>query len=328
MSGTFRNLSTPPSEAKYKQHYFCDYIELLVLASGDSLSKSDVAMRFGKEDGAEKEDEEDSYILELFQILEVRQNTFKEFYPFEVKNGVVSSIKLKDNLELYHNSYLFLLLTSSLQYINQQHIFGKDKILENEFETFSYRIFKRYLGNCTQVYQFGASNEAGYRGTLQEKVDNLAKNLKYQTKYKSHYFDKRNSGDGGLDIVAWKYFPNDINMTNIEIYLGQCATGENWLKKLDDVDKFKNYIDFEGVFTKYMFIPYDARNMDRTFTEEKDIHRDLVMFDRSRFFFSRSFVKYRLFQDLKGFSLLENIQKHKGLPNHFEKDTPIFEDIV
>lgn len=284
MSGIFKNLNNIPNTSKYKHHYICDYIEILALANNDLLSKSDVIKRLyysqSHQDEEIEDDKHDSYVLELFSILEVRSDTFNEFYPFEIRTNIISSITLKTELSDLHKKYIFLLLSSSLSYISQKEIVEKDKTLENDFEKFSFETLKKYVFEDINIHQFG---QATYSGTLQNKVDKLANDLNFSTKYKEHYFEENNRGDGGIDLVAWKQFPNDTNNLNIALYLGQCATGKDWINKQDDVDKFQNYINFESFITKLFFIPYDGRNRRREFNEEKDINISKnILFDRIR----------------------------------------------
>jgi len=285
MSGIFKNLQNCPTTSNYKHHYTCDYIEIMALANNDLISKSDIINRLyygdSNQDEPEIEDDKhDSKVLELFSILEVRSETFKEFYPFEITTDIVSSITLKKQLSDLHKKYIFLLLSSSLSYISQKEVLNKDKTLENDFEKFSYETLKNYISEEVNIHQFG---QATYSGTLQGKVDKLAKDLNFRTIYKEHYFDNNNRGDGGIDLVAWKQFLNDTNNLNIALYLGQCATGKDWIKKQYDVDKFKNYINFESSITNLFFIPYDGRDRNREFTEEKDINISKnVLFDRVR----------------------------------------------
>lgn len=285
MSGIFKNLQNCPTTSKYKHHYTCDYIEILALANNDLLSKSDIVNRLyygdSNQDEPEIEDDKhDSKVLELFSILEVRSETFKEFYPFEIITDIVSSITLKKQLSDLHKKYIFLLLSSSLSYIAQKEIVKKNNTLENDFELFSYETLKNYISEDINIHQFG---QATYSGTLKEKVDKLAKDLNFRTTYKKHYFNDNNRGDRGIDLVAWKQFPNDENNVNIALYLAQCATGKDWIKKQDDVDKFKNYIHFESHITNLFFIPYDGRDENRNFSEEKDINiSKYILFDRVR----------------------------------------------
>ncbi len=285
MSGIFKNLKNIPTTSKYKYHYICDYIEILALANNDLLSKSDIINRLyygeSNEDNPETEDDNhDSDILELFAILDLRSDIFKEFYPFKIRTDIVSSIEIKNELSELHKKYLFLLLSSSLSYIGQTEVVEKNNTLENDFEEFSFETLKNYISENINIHQFG---QATYSGTLQEKVDKLAKNLNFRTTYKEHYFNDRNRGDGGIDLVAWKQFPNDINNLNIALFLGQCATGKDWIKKQDDVDKFKNYIKFESHIVNLFFIPYDGRDRRREFIEEKDINiSKSILFDRVR----------------------------------------------
>ena len=285
MSGIFKNLTTLPTTSKYKYHYICDYIEILALVNNDLLSKSDIINRLyyanlNQEEPEIEDDKHDSKVLELFAILEVRRETFKEFYPFEITTNTVSSISLKSALSDCHKKYILLLLSSSLSYISQKEVVAKDNTLENDFEIFSFETLKNYISEDINIHQFG---QAIYSGTLQQKVDKLANDLNFRTIYKKHYFNNKNRGDGGIDLVAWKQFTNDSNNLNIALYLGQCATGKDWIKKQDDVDKFKNYIYFESHITNLFFIPYDGRDRNREFTEEKDINiSKSILFDRVR----------------------------------------------
>jgi len=313
MRGIFKNLQNSPTNSKYKHHYTCDYIEILALANNDLLSKSDIINRlyYSKSDQGEPEIEDDKYdsdILELFAILEVRSSTFKEFYPFEIKTDtILSSIELKNELTDLQKKYLFLLLSSSLSYISQKEVVDKDNTLENDFELFSYQTLKNYISEDINIYQFG---QATYSGTLKEKVDKLAKDLNFRTIYKKHYFNDNNRGDGGIDLVAWKLFPNDENNLNIALYLAQCATGKDWIKKQDDVDKFKNYIHFESCITNLFFIPYDGRDENRNFIEEKDINiSKYILFDRIRILNTID-IDYNI-NKLKSYKLIESAIEYK-----------------
>lgn len=304
MSGIFKNLKNIPTPAKYKTHYFCDYIELLALANNDLLSKSDILNRLFENNS----DENDSKVLEFFNILKSRSFIFKDYYPFEIKMGTVCSIELKSNLSNSHKKYIFLLLCSSLSYIKQKEILAKDNTLEKDFEKFSFETLKDYLPKNSKIYQFGQST---YSGTLQEKVDKLAKELNFITTYKPHTFNNKNRGDGGIDLIAWKTFPNDSdNNINIPLYLGQCAAGENWVEKQYQPKKFKNYINFESNVIILFFMPYDGRDENRNFIEEKDILiGENIFFDRVRLLNTID-SNYKI-DNLKSYPLIEKAIEYK-----------------
>ncbi len=284
------NLERTPSESFFNEHYFCDYIELLALvANCDPVSKNDIYDRFqedgkistsGSDDNYEEEDKWDIKFNGLFNILESRKNIFLDFYPFQISNNNTSlSVKLLQEITNKQKIYIFLLLNSLQRYLSKSNC----SILTSDFEEFSLKAFKEYIPITGQIYRFGKSGLEfdRYRGHITDKIDKFAQDLTYKTIYDAHFFANTDNGDGGLDIVSWIPFENDTNYNNIQIYLGQCATGKNWLDKKDDTDKFHNFIHFKGAVQNIMFIPYDGRNNDRKFNEEAKMNRHLFL-DRSR----------------------------------------------
>lgn len=280
-----KEISRTPDSSYFNAHYFCDYIELLALINNtDIISTSNVYDRFledekinevGEEGSSEADEAWESRIDEWFTLLEVRQNEFGNLYPFLINKN---TIKLLASLDDSNNTYIFLLLNSMRRYISDKNL------LTTDFERISHLVLKNYLPDFAQTFQFGKSNISydRYTGHITNKIDILAQDLKCQTTYKPHFFSSSNNGDGGLDIVAWVPFTNDLNQCNIQVYLGQCATGKDWLDKQDDTHKFPNkYIKFDGFVNYIMFIPYDGRNLKRKFFEEAKMD-NYLFFDRFR----------------------------------------------
>ena len=297
-SNIVHGISKTPSFSYFNAHYFCDYIELLALLNNtDIVSASDIYDRFledgkiekiGSEESAEINDKWESRIDEWFTLLQNRQDKFGDLYPFLITEN---TIKLHDTIDSQKNSYIFLLLSSNRQYIKD------GNLLTTDFERVSYEALKNYLPSFTKIFQFGKSNISAnrYTGHITNKIDTLARDLKYRTKYKQQFFATTNTGDGGLDIVAWVPFEEDKNNCKIQVYLGQCATGNDWLKKQDETNNFNNYIDFEAHLNYVMFIPYDGRNTDSTFNEEAKMG-DYLFFDR-----------FRLLKMINDYSLVETL---------------------
>jgi len=73
-------------------------------------------------------------------------------------------------------------------------------------------------------------------------------------------------------------------MVYIQIFLAQCATGKNWLSKQDEPVKIQNSIVGLDNAVNTLFIPYDARNINRDYSEEAKIRTHLI-FDRFRLIF-------------------------------------------
>ncbi|MBA5249715.1 MAG: hypothetical protein FE834_09350 [Gammaproteobacteria bacterium] len=283
------NLNITPEKPYFNKHYFCDYIELVSLVSNPCfLSKSDILERFyqdeknvtsGTIDNGNQDDKWESRVSDWFLMLDSRKNEFKDFYPFNINDNKIS---LKNNLNREHKAYIFLLLNSTQKYLNNTNN------LTSDFELMSLEVLRKYLPKNSRSYKFGKSgvNNSRYKGCIETKIDLLAQDLQCKTNYEPYYFSSHDNGDGGLDLVAWTVFtPDDTNQNNIQIYLGQCATGKEWLSKQDDTEKFESkYIDFQSNINYMMFIPYDGRNLDRTFNEAGRMGKYLL-FDRLRMLF-------------------------------------------
>lgn len=315
ISKMIKNIEKVPSQSYFNSHYFCDYIELLALINNnDLLAVADIYDRFYEDNSIEipennsdselgsevsqTNDAWESRIKEWFSILDTRKNVFKEFYPFIISQN---TIKMCSELTYKQQLYIFLLLNSNQNYIRNSNQ------LTSDFEEFSLRALKNFLPNNAVCYRFGKSMlEDKYSGHITKKIDDLARDLKYSTKYKASYFAPNDNGDGGLDLVSWIPFEGDENQNNMQVYLCQCATGKEWYKKQDDTDKFiDNYIDFRTQVNLVMFIPFDGRNMDRTFNEEAKMKKNII-FDRVRLVYLLQENK-NLITELKSFEIVNKI---------------------
>jgi len=278
-------LPTPPRESYFNEHYFCDYIEILALAANaDVVSLADVIERFdidsaGSDENSAIQDKWESRLAGWFAVLEVRRDEYAGFYPFEIES---SCIRLKEELNNQHYLYLLLLLSSNLAYINSSF----RAVLTTDFESVSLAALTKYLPQQAEVHKFGKSGVANnkFKGAIKVKIDLLAEDLKLDVCYKSHFFSANNNGDYGLDVVAWLPFCSDSNKLYIPIFLAQCATGKNWLEKQHEPLKIQNSISGLDHAINTLFIPYDARNIDRTYNEEAEIKTHLI-FDRFRLIF-------------------------------------------
>ncbi len=281
-----QDINHTPTGSYYKEHYFCDYIEILALINNqDIVSISDVFNRFRKSEDIDIHvqatntppdedisDEWNTRINEWFTNIATRNTVFNDFYPFVVKSN---NIRLKQSLTNHHKVYIFLLLSSNQKYIS--HI---GNYLPNDFEEVSLIALKNYLPKSAKSYIFGKLSDR-YVGTLKKKIRKLAEDdLRYRVKATN--FQGNDTGDGGLDLVAWLPFLKDTNQNNMQIFLAQCATGKNWQSKQHETIKITNhYIDFKTQVNYVFFMPYDCRDVERNFSEESNIFNGLF-FDRIR----------------------------------------------
>lgn len=285
-----QGLNKPPKKPFFNAHYHCDFIEIIALsANGDLTSRNDIQTRYQTDTADEPIDIETnndhstpvqdrlySKVLEWFQLLQSREERFGDYYPFLISDDL--DITLKADLSNKQYTYIFLLLCSNLGKISK-----KKSLLTTDFEILSAEVMKSYLQPFAVVHQLGKSGSdmERYKGHITNKLTMLAHDINRPTIFEDHFFAENDSGDGGMDIVAWVPFNHDDNLQNIQFFVGQCATGKNWTNKQDEPSKIKNYISLPSGFTIVLFVPYDGRNMDNKFNEQAKITCELL-FDRKR----------------------------------------------
>lgn len=262
-----QNIHTTPAESFCNEHYFCDYIEILALINNqDVISISDVYDRFKESNDIDEidindDDKWNNRINEWFNNIASRGSVFNDFYPFTVSNN---NIQLKVALTNKHKLYIFLLLSASQKYIKKT-----SNTLPKDFEKMSLVVLQNYLPKYAKSYIFGTSSNR-YVGTLEEKIKKLAEDLKY--KVKTTNFQKNNTGDGGLDLVAWLPFLNDTNQNNMQVFLAQCATGKKWSKKQHEAKTITDHYIFFKTKVNHVFLCLMIVEMLKEIFQEKVIY--------------------------------------------------------
>ena len=263
----FVNLENTPDDPKYLQHYYVDFLELIVLTQDKyGIEKDNIKTKLGCDD---KE------IFDYYEHIKFRMGNYSDSYPF-VFDGQ-DSIRLSDDLSDPQKLYIFLLLCSCSSYIEN------NILLRQDFEYVCNEAFKQYLPENAMCFIFGKSglDNERYKGKLVEKLTLLAKDMKIKTRFKPEKFAVQDSGDGGLDLVAWVPFNGDELFKYIQLYFCQCATGRNWVSKQAEPDKVNNYLDIVDGYSKAIFIPFDGRSCDNTHYEENVITVP-IFYDRLR----------------------------------------------
>ncbi|CAH1526350.1 conserved hypothetical protein [Vibrio harveyi] len=266
----FQNITAKIAPAFSELNYHCDFVEINALARGQQGIDEDYTETLYPTKTTDE-------LSNLFSLLESRADWYGNSYPFDV-NASEMKISLKAHIEDIHKLYIFFLMCSC-----NTKIVREGNILESDFEHISTLVLKAYLPTHAQVHHFGKSSytDDRYTGLLTNKLDTLAQDLKCQTAYVAEDFADSDTGDGGLDVVAWVPFPEDnLNFMNIQVYLGQCAIGKDWVGKQTDVEKMKNNIHFPLGTVSVMFVPHDLRKEDGHFKRNRI--RTHLMFDRFR----------------------------------------------
>lgn len=273
------------SNDETKDHYKCDYIELLALLNNEELNKADLFKRFfyEYEDRNNNEEEVQSEISEkhertiddLFEILKYRQSLYSTMYPFTVTE---ESITLKQELSNMHKLYLVLLSSANLSTFNKDLQFH----LADEFEHITFCAMKQYLPNF-EIKRLGA--KADYRGNTRNKLKLLGKDLKVPT-YEDQIdgINLRASKEKGVDLVAWYKFKDSL--PNSIIFLIQCACGKDTLHKQYEPAAYHTYFNF----SKYQKDPIITLSTPKSVIL-KDMYiqqinevamKDVLYFDRIR----------------------------------------------
>ncbi|MCI4626823.1 MAG: hypothetical protein L3V56_12810 [Candidatus Magnetoovum sp. WYHC-5] len=264
-----------------KEYIIADYIELVCLYSEDSQILKEEAnnaiykrstVKTTKEVKSYKDNEKKALqINECFTHLKYREKVFDKFYPFEIKDEQVVSVK-KDLTEL-HKLYIFLLVCSSLSSLDRKET---QNSFTSVFECISTDAINKYLPEFT-VVRFGDSRKSFY-----DAIQDLAKQLDEDPRIESDY----NVGnDGGLDIAAWKLLEQgtDKEKRGKLICFAQCTCTTQWQKKKGepDIDRWRHYIDFLCEPVKFMFIPYCYRKSNGKWFD-KPMVAGTILIDRLR----------------------------------------------
>ena len=265
---------------------FADVVELLAIFSKESgISKGDVEdFLYGENDNTPEEDNNDevnesenndrkeSFVDSIFKILYDRVVLYANLYPFVITNNI---LYFKDAIDINEKNYIFLLISSSLDIFKQF-----QPVLTTDFETVSYKAFKKYLPTAT-IKQFGKNSE--YSGTAKNKIKQLANDLGLPVDEEEiNEIGERNNQERGLDIVGW--IPFDDACRNKIIFLCQCACGKNYECKQHDTRRFEHYYEFYRTKPQHtLFIPRALINIDtQKFYHSDYIEDGFLVFERKR----------------------------------------------
>ena len=273
-----------PTAAKFDRYRWCDYIELRCLThvdrrfSRDGLAESigeskDVCesddlsidsegepqLGDGQLAGLAKEEDDESFAAACFKHLRWRSKLFGEGWPFTIDEHA-QEIRIKPNCDSAHYFYLHLLLSSLLKYCPRT----RRKIYTGSFEEISLSVFRCLMPQGAEVHAFGATHSTRYKGHLFERLEKLTADIRGKLLLTKQDFPKNNSGDGGLDLVAWHDLKDERD--HIPIAFAQCGcTVEGWPDKMLEASpaKLSKKLVTGHDWATYYFMPLDL-------TDERD----------------------------------------------------------
>jgi len=322
-------LQKSPNCSREDLYRYADYLELKCLANKDSIySTSDFvddirprAEDLGEGDFEEIEDEKKNNISkaekndkwetlakEVFNIISLRTQTFKDFYPYEMTANSLA-INLKPEIDLKNQVYFFLLFSSNLQFTGDF-----TNTFTSSFEFISREVLKSFLPKNAIVKLFASSNTEIKKdwvvneSKFWDKLKYLEDFLKSKIIIEESEINRYNKGDGGLDLVG--KIPID-DQSHFPVIFGQCACSpDDWIKKQSEIkfDIWRQKINLHTIPQYYIFIPQNYRDSQGNWFRQSNIH-DTILIDRQRIL--NNFKKVNKFQKYASFEIVKNIIETK-----------------
>lgn len=271
-----------PKKSKKILHLQCDFIEYLALISSRPVEIDDIESFFygpqedteeesGDEHEAERDEEDETHIVNLFQVLRYRQLLFGDGYPFDIDEDTIS---LSSTLSNKKKLYIILLMCSNLNILGtfQHH-------LTKEFEKITDYALQNIFPD-TQVKKMGEYSDYAGNNTI-NKIRLLADDLNLQVDEDALLdIEDQNSKEEGLDLIVWNKFGD--NKANTLILLVQCACGKGILPKTAEPERYLDFIHFKFITPiTTLAIPYSLFTSDNRLEERKNIRKSLL-YERSR----------------------------------------------
>ena len=284
-------------------NYWADFIEIMCLFNPDrtitleeirdEIGDSNIGtnrqlegISSGEEiDGEPESDRIISRLKDCFQLLQLRKTIYSGYYPFTLKNNKILFFN-KPNWK--KKFYLCFLLNSNTTIFPNTHR-HKWRCL---FEQVSLPLFKKYLPNNSEALVFGTaggkSKNIGGKN-LKERLDKLAKKIRFNTTDDYQVIPEKRPGDFEIDLFGHKKFNTKDKTPGTTIGFAQCGCGRNWKDKQLSIHKTK----LERIFTfkhdvlSFIIVPHSLRDFHENWERSIDVQR-IILLDRVNFIFDIS----------------------------------------
>ncbi|RMU60265.1 hypothetical protein ALP25_00294 [Pseudomonas syringae pv. syringae] len=210
--------------------------------------------------------------------LTMRQQTMAGFWPFFYKDGILYNKFEEGNPK--HAIYIALLLCSSMRYLEDD----RSGEVAASLEEIGYHIFRSIMPTGWEVRPFGAHQRIAdaYEGTLIQKFTALAKDISAAFVDVSG-IDARDTGDGGLDVVAWHPVGKD-QRGHIPISYAQCGCSpRDWEHKQLEASPLNMELKVmpQHSSANYYIMPHDIKSLTGGWERAANLAK-VIMIDRSR----------------------------------------------
>lgn len=199
-------------------------------------------------------------------------------WPFELDGEVLRAKFDAQNAE--QRLYVSLLIASSLRLCHEK----RSAEITSAFEEISYHWLRRSVTDIWQVRPFSAHQTLpnAYTGSLRAKLEALAEDIDGVLVKPASDYDSRNTGDGGIDLVAWQDMGD--RRGNMPVIFGQCACSPtDWESKQLDVTPASTeaHIFPQHPGASYCFVPHDLSMNEKSWDRSAHVKRTVIV-DRLR----------------------------------------------
>lgn len=236
----------------------------------------------------------------LIDFCGIRKHEFGALYPFMVSED-------EDTLSLDFSGtpgqrlYLSLLIAASMRHLPNT----RKGDIARAFEETCFSIFSQLMPIGSEVRATWASGgpEAPYTGHLYEKLIQVAHDIRGFPNIKERDFKESNTGDGGIDLIAWH--PMADERDGIPISFAQCGCSrDDWTFKQAEASPFLHGKKFNvrHDWATYYFMPLDFREFDGGWAYGSKI-ASVIIVDRLRLL--RLAEKYDVYAKLPEFTFVD-----------------------
>lgn len=230
---------------------------------------------------------------QLADFAYIRQIEFDGSYPFEVSDDNDTILFNFDGSQK-QLAYITLLIASCMRNIDST----RQADFARLFELTCFEVFTKLMPEGSEIRATWANGgaEAPYIGTLFQKMQAIAQDLRCTPNFKPRDFRSNDRGDGGIDLIAWH--PMADKRAGMPISFAQCGCSkDDWTFKHLEASPVKHFTHLPVMhpWATYYFLPLDLRSIDDGWAAENDIGQAIIV-DRLRM--TRLLEQYDLFANL------------------------------
>lgn len=216
---------------------------------------------------------------DLILYVETRRGRLGDAYPFAVSDDR-DTLELANSGSWLHRTYLTLLLAGSLRHV----VRSRHHELTRAFEETCFAVFRKLMpeGSEVRATWAGGGAEAPYQGTLFQKMQQIAADLRCTANFDQDDFKANDTGDGGIDLLAWH--PMSDTAPGMPIALAQCGCSrEDWKFKQLEASPAKHFTHLPVLhpWSTFYFMPLDLRKPHGGWAYASDIGQAIIV-DRGR----------------------------------------------